>query len=190
MFNPLFPFDISLTTASRDAVWEKLSFPLQLKPLLITQCNCTSIGLCSTKKRPMARRRPAPLPHLRFLLLSDEDPSPLTQISAVETPQQLDWTSCDQLADSVYPLPPSGDDLKCWIPVSSSTIKFCRSSHSGFPCPYCWPVSGQRCGNCIFTRCQENESPTSSYSSLWDLPTVLKVPRLNHCNPRASEHTR
>ncbi len=124
----------------------------------------------------MARRRPAPLPHLRFLLLSDEDPSPLTQISAVETPQQLDWTSCDQLADSVYPLPPSGDDLKCWITVSSVLIhhQILRSSHSGFPCPYCWPVSGQRCGNCIFTRCQENESPTSSYSSTLGLTNRTK----------------
>ncbi len=30
-----------------------------------------------------------------------------------ETPQQLDWTSwSNQLADPVYPLPPSGDDIK------------------------------------------------------------------------------
>ncbi len=38
-------------------------------------------------------------------------PSSLMPRFAVETPQQLDWTSCSyQLI--VYPLPPSGDDLK------------------------------------------------------------------------------
>ncbi len=41
------------------------------------------------------------------------NPSSLTPRFAIETPQQLDWTSCsDQLADPVYPLLPSGDDLK------------------------------------------------------------------------------
>ncbi len=31
--------------------WEKLCFPLQLKPFIITQWNCTSIGSCSPKKQ-------------------------------------------------------------------------------------------------------------------------------------------
>ncbi len=36
----------------RETLYGKNSFfPLQLKPFLITQCNCTAIGLCSTKKR-------------------------------------------------------------------------------------------------------------------------------------------
>ncbi len=39
-----------MSTASRDAVWEKLLFPLQLKSFLITQCNCMSIGSGSNKK--------------------------------------------------------------------------------------------------------------------------------------------
>ncbi len=27
---------------------------------------------------------------------------------------------------------------------SSSTIKVLSGNHSGFPCPYCWPIGGQR----------------------------------------------
>ncbi len=51
--------------------------------------------------------------HLRFLLFSDKDPSSLTLRIAVGTPQQLDWTSySDKLADPIYPMPPSSDNLK------------------------------------------------------------------------------
>ncbi len=34
----------------RRRLYGKILFPLQLKPFIITQCNCTSIGLCNTKK--------------------------------------------------------------------------------------------------------------------------------------------
>ncbi len=106
----MFPFDISLVLCRRRLHGKNLFFPLQLKPFLITQCNCT--GSYCTKKRtngsaaacePMAMQpaiacqdRPALQPHLRFLLISDEDPSSLTLTpgSAVETSQHLDWTSC------------------------------------------------------------------------------------------------
>jgi len=51
--------------------------------------------------------------HLRFLLFSDKDPSSLTLRIAVGTPQQLDWTSySDKLADPIYLMPPSSDNLK------------------------------------------------------------------------------
>ncbi len=117
---------------------EKL-FSSLTEAFLITQCNCTSIGSSSAMKTnqwlgggvervygyaarhsgyaasgyisgrfavasqisSLQRRRP---------FLAD---SSLTSRFAVETTQQLDWTSCsDQLTDPVYPLPQSGDDLK------------------------------------------------------------------------------
>ncbi len=72
-------------------------------------------------------------PHLRFLLFSDKDPSSLTPRSAVETPQQLDWTSCsDQLAEPVNPLPPSGDDIK----GSHKKSKF-STALLQMPCRHC-----------------------------------------------------
>ncbi len=46
----MFPFDISLVLRRETLYGENYFFSLQLKPFLITQCNCTSIGLCSTKK--------------------------------------------------------------------------------------------------------------------------------------------
>ncbi len=55
-----------------------------------------------------------------------------------------------------------------------------RCSHSGFPYPYCWPISGQRSlleliDNSIFMRCQENESLRPHTVPPWDLPTVLRA---------------
>ncbi len=46
---------------------------------------------------------------------------------AVETPQQLDWTSCSyQLIDPFYPLPPSGDDPKELTKESISARRCCK----------------------------------------------------------------
>ncbi len=69
------------------------------------------------KNEPMARRRQwvrfAAASQISSLQRGRVFVSSLTPIFAIETPQQLDWTSCnDQLADPVYPLPPSGDDLR------------------------------------------------------------------------------
>ncbi len=51
------PWDMGMRTASRDAVWEKLFFPLQLKLISITQFNnCTFIGSSRIKKLTNPRR--------------------------------------------------------------------------------------------------------------------------------------
>ncbi len=43
------PWDMEWVLRQR-RLYGKILFPLQLKPFIITQCNCTSIGLCNTKK--------------------------------------------------------------------------------------------------------------------------------------------
>ncbi len=49
-----------MSTAWKMLIWEKLFFPLQQKPFLITQCNCTSIGSCCTKKKKQMARHMQP----------------------------------------------------------------------------------------------------------------------------------
>ncbi len=44
------PFWYFTRTESKTLLSGKQFFPLQLKPFIITQWNCTSIGLCRTKK--------------------------------------------------------------------------------------------------------------------------------------------
>ncbi len=71
---------------------------------------------------------------------------------------------------------------------SSSTIKVYAAAIAAFHAS----IAGRSVGrdNSIFTRPQENESPASSYSSTLGLTNRSKGPRLNHCDPRASEYSR
>ncbi len=127
-------------------VWAKQIFSSSTEAFFnhAVYSNCTSIGTCSAIKtnqwlgsgvEPMAMQ-PAIAWQIgvasgyisaRFAAASQISSLPfLADFSlmprfAVEMPLQLDWISCrDQLADPVYPLPPSGDDLK----ESHKTVNF------------------------------------------------------------------
>ncbi len=124
-------------------------FPLQLKPFLITQCNCMSIGSCSTKKQTngsaAARKPMAVAAASQIISLQRRRPfstdSSLMPRSAVEAPQQLDWTSCsNQLADLVilcrYPVRSKEALLKEQISahrVRSAGLNACSASFSVLP---------------------------------------------------------
>ncbi len=120
-------------------VWEKQFFPLQRKPFLITQCNCTSIGSCSTKIQTNGFAAASQISSLqqRRPFLAD---SSLTPRSAVEMPQQPDWTSCSsQIADFVDPLPPSDVDLRASLKEQISARRCCKCRtiivrRAGFSC--------------------------------------------------------
>ncbi len=60
---------------------------------------------------------------------------------------------------------------------SSSTIKMYAAAIAAFNVPIYSRSVGRECGNPIFTRRQENESPTSSYSSALGLTNCTKGPK-------------
>ncbi len=64
-------------------------------------------------------------------------------------------------------------------------------SYSGFPHPCCWLLSGQRqYGNSILTRCQENESSASLYSSSLGFTDCTEGPKRAPFEPLQSSSLR
>ncbi len=75
---------------------------------------------------------------------------------------------------------------------SSSTIKVLCGSHSGFPIA---PIASRSVGRDsvviqFLQGARRMNPPRPCTVPPWDLLTVLRGPRLNHCNPGASECSR
>ncbi len=126
----------------------------------------TPISSCNTKKTNQWLGGDARGIGLRFLLFSNEDPSSLTPGSAIEMPQQPDWTSrSDQLADSVIP---------CSHPASIQRASLKRKVSRR--CCKCHAVIVRRAGiPCTLSVCHAWGNPTLRSAGLTALIARISV---------------